>query len=308
MQWSETMRNLFRAAIIAFGATGALAAPAGAQPYDRYNNGDPYESGNPYGAPSGTPYNQYNQGYDQYDQGYGPDQGYGDPYAEQAPSCDPYYGCPDDYYDLPLYYGDVFYDGGWATGPFFYRDYGGRRQFWTHGGWHSGQYRGGRFGPALGRSFYTNRNFGGGGGYRGGFNRGGSGGNYGPGYARRAYQPDRSFQNQTQPYTAGHNWNRGSFGGGGGWNRQGFAGQTAQPYQGQSFQGQGNGGGFRSRFQGQAQQNAGGGGWRGRGGQQAAPAQAAPQAAPQPQANGGGSRGGRGDGNRGDGGGWHHGR
>src|SRR5437868_11953916 len=38
-QWSETMRHMFKAAIIAFGVTGALAAaaPAGAQPYDPYD-------------------------------------------------------------------------------------------------------------------------------------------------------------------------------------------------------------------------------------------------------------------------------
>jgi len=181
------MRTFFKAAIVAFGVTGALAAsPAGAQPYDPYNNG--------------------NDGYDQ--QGYGPD----DAYAQDGGTCDPYYGCPDDYYDLPVYYGDVYYDGGWATGPFFYRDYGGGRQFWMHGGWHSGNFRGGRFGPALGRNFYASHGFGG-----GGFNRGGYSGGY------------RGAQPQHQSNGGNHNWNRGSFGGGsgGGWNRQGFQAQNS---------------------------------------------------------------------------------
>ena len=105
------MRHLFKAAIIAFGVTGALAAvPASAQPYD----------------PNDDTYGGYDQAYGPDDGSYDPDYGY----------CDPDYGCPDDYYDLPLYYGDVYYDGSWYNnGPFYYRDYGGRRQFWIHGGW-----------------------------------------------------------------------------------------------------------------------------------------------------------------------------
>ena len=29
----------------------------------------------------------------------------------------PVYGCPDDYYDLPLYYGDVYYGNSWYQRP-----------------------------------------------------------------------------------------------------------------------------------------------------------------------------------------------
>ena len=290
------MRNSFKMAIAAFGVTGALAAvPAGAQPYDPRND------------------QGYNQGYAP-DQGYGPDNGYGqnygpdngygqnygpyDGYDQEAVNCDPYYGCPDDYYDLPVYYGDVYYDGGWSTGPFFYRDYGGSRQFWVHGGWHGGNSRGGHFGPALGRAYYANRGgFNRGGSYGGGFNRGGNFG--GQNYSRRAYQPQQqNFQAQSG---GNHNWNRGSFGGG--WNRQGFAGQQqAAPQQAAPQQGGGGfGGGWRGRQTQQVaapqqqtpQQGFGGGGWRGRQTQQmAAPQQ---QAAPQAGRTGGG-------------GGWHHNR
>ena len=80
---------------------------------------------------------------------YGSDYGY----------CDPNYGCPDDFYDMPLYYGQVYWGDSWYPGPFYYRDFGGRRQFWVHGGWHDGNFRGGRFGPALGRGFYQSHNF-----------------------------------------------------------------------------------------------------------------------------------------------------
>ena len=135
------MRNILKAAVIAFGAAGALAAlPAGAQPFD-----DSYGAYAPYDDQA------------QCDPYYGcPQQAYGDTYGGY---CDPYYGCPDDYYDLPVYYGDVYWDGGWYDGPFFYRDYGGHRQFWLHGGWHYGESRGGHFGPALGRDYFRNHGF-----------------------------------------------------------------------------------------------------------------------------------------------------
>jgi hypothetical protein len=253
-QWSETVRNFFKGAIIAFGVTGALAAaPASAQPYDPNNGyGGPQQGYGPQrGYAPGQGYGQQ-QGYDQQQgygpqqadgpdqgygpdqsygsdesyapQGYGPDQGYGpgngDAYA-QGGGCDPTYGCPDDYNDMPVYDGDVFYDDGWSNGRFFYRDFGGHRQFWIHGGWHGGDFRGGHFGPALGRT--ANRGF-------------------------------------------DHSWNRGNFGGG--WNRSGFQARNAQPFQGGSFrarfQGQQNGGGWHGRFHGSqhtAPQQSHGGGW-----------------------------------------------
>jgi len=234
------MRNTITAAIFAFAGLGALAVPASAQPYGPYDNG--YDQ--PYAA---DPYNGY---------------------------CDPNYDCPDDYYDLPLYYGDVYYDGGLYNGPFYYRDYGGRRQFWRHGNWHYGDFRGGQFGPALGRDFYRGHEF----GNRGFTQRGNFGGQD---YARHAYQPQQTYQDRG--YGGGHTWNRGgNFGGGQNWNRGGngqdYARHAYQPQQSapvQPFNGARDGNRFsgQSSFQQQAPQAAPqtrsfeghgheGGGWR----------------------------------------------
>jgi hypothetical protein len=244
-----------------------LATTAGAQPYDTYYR-DPAYGAPAYGDPAyGDPaYGDPSYGDPGYDQAYGP---YDAPYGDNG-YCDPDYGCPDDYYDLPLYYGDVFYDNAWLTGPFYYRDYGGRRQFWVHGGWRGGNWRGGRFGPALGRDFYRNHGFGG-----RSFNRAG---NFGyQNYSRQAYQPNYS-------------WNRGGFGSfGNNWNRQGFN---------RGFQRQDNFQGMRGRFQNQqaAPQQFGGGGWN-RGGGWRSNFQAQQQAAPQQFGAGGWNRGGGGRGN-----------
>jgi len=229
------MRNRIKAAIVAFGAIGALAGlsdSASAQPYDGYSGDGYYGDGGYYSDPAyGPPPADYGAPYDQ---------AYADPYYDPSYGyCDPYYGCPDDYYDLPLYYGSVFYDGAWLNGPFYWRDYGGHRQFWTHGGWHEGQYRGGRFGPALGRNFYAQHGFGG--------RSFGRGGNWG-----------------------GQNFAGRSFSGGNAWSNRGFAGRSnfqAQP-QAQSFQGRGNWGGGWSHqnVQAQAGHSWGGGGWSGGGG------------------------------------------
>ena len=51
------------------------------------------------------------------------------------------WGCPDEYWDMPVYYGPVFYDGSWFQGPTYYRDYGGARWFWVHGGWRRDEWR-----------------------------------------------------------------------------------------------------------------------------------------------------------------------
>ena len=181
---------------------------------------------------------------------------------------------------MPLYYGQVYWGDSWYPGPFYYRDFGGRRQFWVHGGWHDGNFRGGRFGPALGRGFYQSHNyvgrgFGVGNGRGGGNRYFGGGGNWSRGTSG------------TNVYRGSGNWNRGGFGGnanrqsfqsqqsfgnGGNWNCGGFGGNANR----QSFQSQqsfGNGGGFRGRFQGGAMQSApqqqrfganwNNGGWRG---------------------------------------------
>ena len=166
------MKTFLTAAALAFGGLGALAIPAGAQPYDQGYGAygpQPYDS---------QAYGPYDQPYDDQpyaDQSYDP-QAYDDPtynyYGSDYGYCDPVYGCPDDFYDLPLYYGQVYWDNSWYPGPFYYRDFGGRRQFWMHGGWRDGNYRGGRFGSALGRDFYRSHAY-------AGRNFGGRGGSYG---------------------------------------------------------------------------------------------------------------------------------
>jgi hypothetical protein len=98
------------------------------------------------------------QPYDGYGGGY-----YGGGYSYGGGYCDSY-GCPDDYWDRPVYYGSIYYGGSWLNGPFYYRDWNGRRQYWARGGWRydgwSGdrpsQYRNYRYGPALGRDWYRN--------------------------------------------------------------------------------------------------------------------------------------------------------
>src|SRR4051812_15404337 len=146
------MRHSIKAAIVAFLGFGALATTASAQPYDQDYYGDQYAQ---------DPYAQDAYAQDPYDMAYA-DSYYGSEYGY----CDPQYGCPDDFYDLPLYYGEVYADGSWYNGPFYWCDYGGRRQFWVHGSWRGGNYRGGRFGRALGRSFYSQHRYAGRGGVK----------------------------------------------------------------------------------------------------------------------------------------------
>lgn len=171
------MRTFLKLAVIAFGVGGAMAAsPAVAQPYedDGYYD-EAYDEG--YGDPAYDPA-YADPAYD----AYAAQEGYADPYCDA-------YGCPDDYYDLPVYYGDYYYDGSWLTGPVYWRTFGGARQFWIHGGWRSAQYRGGRFGPALGRSYYRNR---------GGYARSYSYGNRGYSYGNRNAYGNRSYYGRSQ--------------------------------------------------------------------------------------------------------------
>jgi hypothetical protein len=258
------MRSLVKAALVAFGVTGALAIPASAQSYDdSYGN---YYAPQGYGQPYQQPYGQQPYGQQPYgQQAYGAPP-YGSPYGadpyDQADNdggyCDPYYGCPDDYYDLPVYDGEVYWDGGWYNGPFFYRDYGGHRQFWVHGGWHYGNSRGGHFGPALGRAYFQDHGFG---------NRGQS--------VNRGF--DRGQQNVYRGGYSGRDYGQRNFGGG----PRAYQApqQNAQPQQA-----------FGGRF---ADRGYGGGGWRGgdhyqqRAAPQAQP-QAQPQSQPQAQPQGGG--------------------
>ena len=76
-------------------------------------------------------------------------------------------GCPDDFWDYPVYYCPVFYDGDWYKGPVYYRDFDGRNLFWVHGEWRRDEWRGARplwactdrVGPPLGFEFYQNHGF-----------------------------------------------------------------------------------------------------------------------------------------------------
>lgn len=80
--------------------------------------------------------------------------------------CDSF-GCPSNYWDLPVYYGSVYFNGAWVNGPFYYRNWSGRQQYWLRGSWREdswrgarpNQYRVGRYGPALGRDFYQTKPF-----------------------------------------------------------------------------------------------------------------------------------------------------
>jgi len=155
-----TMSTSWKSAAIALIALVLAAPPVRAQ-----------DSANPYGAPFSA------------DNGYGPPPGYGSDYSN-APQCNPanygpdqvmppacmpqaycdQYGCPDDFYDMPIWYGPVFYDNVWVTGPVYYRVWHGLRQYWIHGGWHYDAWIGPRpswwnaalyhTGPALGRNYH----------------------------------------------------------------------------------------------------------------------------------------------------------
>lgn len=78
------------------------------------------------------------------------------------------WGCPDGYWDYPVWYGPVYYGGGWYQGPVYYRDYDGARWFWIHGDWHRDEWVGPRpgwwsssyyYGPALGFEYYHDHGF-----------------------------------------------------------------------------------------------------------------------------------------------------
>ena len=77
------------------------------------------------------------------------------------------WGCPEDYWRYPIYYGPVFYEGEWYRGPAYYRLINGERVYWIHGAWHHDQWRGPRpewasvyhYGPPLGLDYYRTHGF-----------------------------------------------------------------------------------------------------------------------------------------------------
>jgi hypothetical protein len=80
--------------------------------------------------------------------------------------CDQW-GCPDEYWDYPIFYGPVYYGGYWYRGPVYYRMIRGERYYWVRGGWHRDGWRGTRpswagrvhYGPALGLDYYRSNGF-----------------------------------------------------------------------------------------------------------------------------------------------------
>lgn len=80
--------------------------------------------------------------------------------------CDQW-GCPGDYWGYPVFYGPVFFDGGWFNGPVYYRVVDGDYWYWVHGGWHRDEWHGPHpgwwghyhYGPALGYTFYSGHGF-----------------------------------------------------------------------------------------------------------------------------------------------------
>jgi hypothetical protein len=116
--------------------------------------------------------------------GFGPRGGISFSY-DSGGYCDQF-GCPDDFWDMPVFYGPVFWHGDWYNGPVYYREAFGHRQFWIDGDWRYDEWRGphpswwreGRYGPALGVDYYRSH------GFHGRWDRGGQG-NGGRGFDRR---------------------------------------------------------------------------------------------------------------------------
>ncbi len=142
------------AAALALSALAVTTAPSSAQDAGNGYGAPPYADNGPPNAPNAecNPAN------------YNPGQAMPTECLTQA-YCDQY-GCPDDFYDMPIWYGPVFYDNVWFGGPVYYRDWHGRRQYWIHGGWRYDAWQGPRpswwnaghyhTGAALGRNFHQN--------------------------------------------------------------------------------------------------------------------------------------------------------
>jgi hypothetical protein len=165
------MRTFWKATLAALSFTAFIGAAA-AQPYggDGYANNGYANNGYPNNGYAnngyGDPYGGSDDPYAGDDSSTGVPPG-GVPYDQSSGGYCDQWGCPDDYYDLPVYYGAAFYDGLWFDGPLYYRDGYGSRQYWVHGGWHADNWSGarpswyaqGRYGPALGRDFYRSGSF-----------------------------------------------------------------------------------------------------------------------------------------------------
>jgi len=75
--------------------------------------------------------------------------------------CDSW-GCPNQFWNYPIYYCPVYYRGRWYSGPAYYRNSGGGYQYWIHGGWRRDSWNRprpsgacvDRYGPPLDLDFY----------------------------------------------------------------------------------------------------------------------------------------------------------
>jgi hypothetical protein len=98
-------------------------------------------------------------------EGYGPSDGIGYSY-ESGGYCDSA-GCPDDFWDYPIAYCPVYFDGEWYRGPFYYRYWQGDYYYWIRGDWRLDEWNGdrpddacvGRFGPPEDYDFYVDNGF-----------------------------------------------------------------------------------------------------------------------------------------------------
>jgi hypothetical protein len=105
----------------------------------------------------------------------------GPAYYGPAYTCDPYYDYYDEYGCGAYYTGPVFIDGVWFNGPLRWRNWGGGRQFWWHGGWHTGTgwhnsgFHGRGFHPGTHAPFHAGFHNG---GFHGGFHDGGFHGHF----------------------------------------------------------------------------------------------------------------------------------
>ena len=70
---------------------------------------------------------------DRYGFGYGPRDGIGFSY-DTGGYCDSM-GCPADFWDYPVAYCPVYFDGEWYRGPFYYRYIDGEYYYWIRGDW-----------------------------------------------------------------------------------------------------------------------------------------------------------------------------
>ena len=80
--------------------------------------------------------------------------------------CDDY-GCPDRFWDYPVYYCPVYYRHRWYRGPVYYTRHHGGTYYWVRNGWRRDEWGGprppwacnDRYGPALDLYFYQSNGF-----------------------------------------------------------------------------------------------------------------------------------------------------